>query len=134
MNLSQRVRSDNSQVNLIWRFYSDSAHEWRWQRLAYDGTVVEHSKSGYAQYTSCLANARERGYVYLPSLTTKTEKKALKVKRSYIRLTWNHQKLVSELVTEDVEQKADMAVEDIAVDDDLDVGLTGGPIGDTLQS
>ena len=111
MNLTQQVKSGNAQVNLIWRFYSDSAHSWRWQRLAYDGTVVEHSKSSYAQYESCLADACEQGHVSLPSLTTKAERKTLKVKRSYIRLTTKHQKLVSEIVAEDVEQKENMPVD-----------------------
>lgn len=120
MNPSQRVRPDKPQVNFIWRFYSDSAHHWRWQRLAYDGTVVEHSKSGFAQYESCLANAREQGYVYLPSLTTKTETRPSKARRTYIRLTKNHQKRVSGTVTEHVEQKADTSV-----DDAMDIGLTG---------
>jgi hypothetical protein len=69
--------------------------------------VVEYSKSAYAQYESCLANARERGYVYLPSLTTKKEKRAPKARRLYIRLTTNRQKLVSETVVEDMEQRED---------------------------
>lgn len=120
MNPSQPVRPDKSEVNLIWRFYSDSAHHWRWQRLAYDGTVVEHSKSGFAQYESCLANAREQGYEYLPSLTTKTETKPSRARRSYMRLTKNHQKRVSEIVAKEMEPKADTSA-----DDALDAGLTG---------
>ena len=120
MNLSQRVRSENPQVNLIWRFYADSTHHWRWQRLAYDGTVVEHSKSGYAQYESCLANAREQGYVYFPPLTSKPEKPSPRVRRSYVRITKNHQRRVSEIVTEEVEPKADLSA-----DDALAAGVTG---------
>ena len=117
MNLVERVRPDNPQVNLIWRFYSDSAHHWRWQRLAFDGTVIEHSKSAYSQYESCLANASEHGYVSFPSLSTKANGTSSKVKRSYIRLTTGRQNLVSEIATEAPEQK-----EDIPIDDAVDGG------------
>lgn len=112
VNRSQRARSDNPQAKHIWRFYSDPVHRWRWQRLAFDGSVVEYSKSAYAQYETCLANAREQGYVYSPSLTTKTEKMAPQVRRSYIRLTTNRQKLVSRMVVEDVEQREDTPQDD----------------------
>lgn len=117
MNLIERVRSDPPQVHLIWRFYSDSAHHWRWQQLAFDGTVVECSKSAYSQYEACLANASEHGYVSFPSLSTKANRPSLKVKRSYIRLTTKHQKLVSEIVKEAVEQDEDLPMDD-ALDGD----------------
>jgi len=87
MSLIERFRSENPQANLIWRFYSDSAHLWRWERLAFDGTVLEHSASGYPQYEGCLANACESGYVLLPSLSTRPEKASPKTKRSYVRLS-----------------------------------------------
>lgn len=119
MNLIERVRSDTPQVNCIWRFYSDSAHDWKWQRLAVDGTVVEHSKSAYSQYEACLANASEHGYVSFPSLSTKANRPSPKVKRSYIRLTTKHQKLVSEIVKEALEQN-----EDIPIDDAVDEVIT----------
>lgn len=87
MSVIERFKSENAQVNLIWRFYTDSARQWRWQRLAFDGTVLEHSESGYPQYESCLANACEWGYVFLPSLSTKPKSTPSKTKRSYTRVS-----------------------------------------------
>jgi len=86
MNLIERFKSENPQANLIWRFYSDSAHQWKWEHLAFNGTVLERSECGYPQYESCLANACERGYVFWPSLSSKRESTSPKTKRSYIRL------------------------------------------------
>ena len=80
--------------NRIWRFFSDSDHQWRWERLAFDGTVLEHSESGYPQYESCMANACEKGYVFLPSSSTKREDKSPKKKRSYIKFPTKGQKQV----------------------------------------
>jgi hypothetical protein len=111
MNLSQRFNSGSPPVSLIWRFYSDPAHQWRWQRLAVDGMVIEHSTSGYSQYESCLANAIEHGYVFLPPSTSKMEKKP-SVKRSYMRLSTNRQELVSETVPEDAEKVEGLPTED----------------------
>jgi hypothetical protein len=56
-------------MNLIWRFYSDSDHRWRWQRLSVDKSVVDESRAGYKEYESCLANAREQGYVFFIPIT-----------------------------------------------------------------
>ena len=99
-------------MNLIWRFYSDSAHQWRWQRLAFDGTVLEQSKSGYSQYETCMANACERGYVFLPALSTKPKSTAPKIKRSYMRLATKGRKQVSKEATGGQEQKEDTPADD----------------------
>ena len=72
-------------MNQIWRFYTDPAHQWRWQRLAFDGTVLEHSKSGLTTYDNCVANACKCGYVFAPALSTKPESKPSKMKRSSMR-------------------------------------------------
>jgi len=117
MNLVERVSPDKPKVSRIWRFFSDSAHRWSWQRLAFDGTVIERSKTAYSQYEACLANASEHGYVSFPSLSTKADSRSAKVKRSYIRLAAGHQKLVSEIVTEPWTQKEDLPIED-ALDGD----------------
>jgi len=71
-------------MNCIWRFYSTADQRWRWQRLAFDGSVVEQSASAYKHYEGCLANACERGYVFLPSLSTKPEGTLHRTKRSYL--------------------------------------------------
>jgi hypothetical protein len=74
-------------TNIIWRFYSDPDQRWRWQCLAFDGRVVEESKSGYKEYETCLANAREKGYVFLPSQSTRPESATpTKTRRSYSRI------------------------------------------------
>ncbi len=94
MHLIERARADTPKVNLIWRFYRDSARHWKWQRLAFDGTVIEHSTTAYSQYEACLANASEHGYVSFPSLSTKAKSTPAKVKRSSIRFTTKQQKSV----------------------------------------
>lgn len=87
MILSEQAKAANAKANIIWRFYSDPAHQWRWERLAFDGTVLENSPLGYEGYEDCLANACMQGYVLLPSLSTKPEKASPKTKRSYVRLS-----------------------------------------------
>lgn len=74
-------------VNAIWRFYSTESHEWKWQQLAMDGTVLEHSKAGYTTYEACMANASQHGYVFGPALSTKPPRKPAKPKRSYTLIT-----------------------------------------------
>ena len=86
MNAVRQPNPKNPDVNVIWRFYSDSNGQWRWQRLSFDGTVVEQSDLAYAKYQGCLDNACERGYVFLPSLSTRPESKSPRTKRSYMRL------------------------------------------------
>jgi hypothetical protein len=51
-------------VNIIWRFYSDPTHAWRWQRISADRTVVSESQRSYKNYEGCLADARDKGYVF----------------------------------------------------------------------
>ena len=58
-------------MNLTWRFYLGPDHEWRWQVLAFDQTVVEASEGGYKEYESCLANAEQHGYHFSPSQSTR---------------------------------------------------------------
>ena len=51
-------------MNIIWRFYSDPAHAWRWQQISADRTVVSESHRAYKNYEGCLADAREKGYIF----------------------------------------------------------------------
>ena len=87
MTLTEELQAKYARANQVWRFFSDSARQWRWERLAFDGTVLENSTAGYAQYEDCLANACERGYVSRPSLSTRAETPSPKTKRPYMRLT-----------------------------------------------
>jgi hypothetical protein len=54
-------------VNITWRFYSDPTHNWRWQRITADRTVVSESLRAYGNYEGCLADAVDKGYVFQPS-------------------------------------------------------------------
>jgi len=117
MNLIERVRSINPQVNLIWRFFSDSAHHWKWQRLAFDGTVIEHSSSAYSQYEDCLANASDHGYVSCPALSTKANSASSQAKRSYTPIATGHQKIVPAIARKALEHGGDLPVDD-ALDGD----------------
>jgi hypothetical protein len=51
-------------MNIIWRFYSDPTHVWRWQQISADRTVVSESNRAYKNYEGCLADATEKGYVF----------------------------------------------------------------------
>jgi len=114
-----QTASGNPQLTSIWRFYSDASHRWRWQRLDFDGTVVEGSKSAYSQYEGCLANATKHGYVSSPSLSTKPISGSSKRERSYARLpAWQH-KLVSNTASEALVKK-----DDIPIDDAMDELIT----------
>ena len=67
MTLLRRARPAHSQTRIVWRFFADPSHQWQWQQLAFDGTVVGHSKSGYVQYEACVANAAKHGYLAVPA-------------------------------------------------------------------
>ena len=54
-------------MNIIWRFYMDGARRWNWQQIGAGQTVVAESAKGYVDYETCLANAINQGYVYLPA-------------------------------------------------------------------
>ncbi len=53
--------------NVIWRFYVDQNHRWRWQRLLTDHTVAGESHSGFKEYDECVADAQSKGYSFQPS-------------------------------------------------------------------
>ena len=71
--------------NLIWRFFTDANGKWKWQQLAFDKSVIEESKTPYKEYEECLADARARGYIFRPALSTRPESTAPRTKRSYVR-------------------------------------------------
>jgi hypothetical protein len=56
-------------MNVIWRFYMDDGQRWNWQQIGAGQAVVEASSKGYGNYEACLANAKDRGYVFLPAQT-----------------------------------------------------------------
>ncbi len=54
-------------MNSIWRFYTGQDQRWRWQCLSTDKSVILESSAAYKEYEGCMANAREQGYVFVPS-------------------------------------------------------------------
>lgn len=74
-------------MNLIWRFYSDEDHNWRWELLAFDKTVVQASECAYKEYERCLGNAEEHGYHFSPAKSTRPAPgRKLKFARSYAKV------------------------------------------------
>ncbi len=59
-------------MNVIWRFYMDSAQRWNWQQIGAGQAVLAESSKGYANYEACVANARARGYVFVPAQAKRT--------------------------------------------------------------
>jgi hypothetical protein len=55
---------EKSGLNLIWRFYTDADHRWRWQHLTVSQQVVSESAKSYKRYEVCLADAKDHGYVF----------------------------------------------------------------------
>ena len=37
-------------MNVIWRFYLDHNHRWKWQRMSADRTVIAESAAAYKEY------------------------------------------------------------------------------------
>ncbi len=54
-------------MNLVWRFYIDPDHRWKWQRLAFDRTVIAESTRAHKDYEACLVDAHKSGYDFEPS-------------------------------------------------------------------
>ncbi|MBE0615361.1 MAG: hypothetical protein IH604_16960 [Burkholderiales bacterium] len=67
MHLSKSARPEYPQTRIVWRFFADSSHQWKWQQLAFDGTIVANSKSSYLQYEACVSNASKHGYLAAPA-------------------------------------------------------------------
>jgi len=67
MQLLRRYRPQHPQTRIVWRFFSEPSRQWQWQQLAFDGTVVGHSKTGYVQYEACVTNAAKHGYTAVPA-------------------------------------------------------------------
>jgi hypothetical protein len=61
VQILKRYRPVQPQSQIVWRFFSDPSHQWQWQQLAFDKTVVAHSKSGYVQYEDCVTDAAKHG-------------------------------------------------------------------------
>ena len=61
-------------VNLIWRFYTDDDHRWKWQQLSVGREVITESDLAYNEYEGCVADAKSKGYVFHPSQSRLTPK------------------------------------------------------------
>jgi hypothetical protein len=65
--LMAAVLTERRVSNLVWRFYMDQGHKWKWQHLSMHGEVISESARGYKNYENCLANAKENGHLFEPS-------------------------------------------------------------------
>lgn len=59
---------EKTKANLVWRFYMDPDHRWRWQHLSVQREVISESTKSYKNYEECLADAKGKGYVFHPSM------------------------------------------------------------------
>jgi hypothetical protein len=57
------------EMNMIWRFYVDERHLWRWQQLSVNRAVIAESPGAFDAYVACLENAAEQGYVFVAAKT-----------------------------------------------------------------
>jgi hypothetical protein len=60
-----RVHPDERAVK--WRFHRNVDQRWRWQKMAADQNVVAESRTSFASYAECVADAAAEGYEPLPS-------------------------------------------------------------------
>jgi hypothetical protein len=58
--------------NIIWRFFADPNHQWRWQRLSVQGEVISESANSYKNFDGCVSAAEESGYMFRPAQPRKT--------------------------------------------------------------
>jgi hypothetical protein len=54
-------------MNAVWRFYTDQDLGWRWQRVSTDHLVIAESRTHFAEYEKCVADAASNGYRFQPS-------------------------------------------------------------------
>ena len=51
-----------------WTFYKDKKQEWRWKRVASNGSIVGAASEGYKNRLDCLDNANRNGFSETESL------------------------------------------------------------------
>ena len=90
MQLLRRYKPVQSQSQLVWRFFSDPSHQWQWQLLAFDGTVVGHSKTGYVQYEACVTSAAKHGYMAVPARPRSSSPNTSRLPASPFRAVFEH--------------------------------------------
>jgi hypothetical protein len=49
-----------------WRFFRDTANQWRWKYIM-QGKTVAQAYEGFAEYVDCVADARVHGYRESPA-------------------------------------------------------------------
>jgi hypothetical protein len=60
-------------MNTVWLFSKDQDNGWRWQHVSIHRVVIEESLTSFGEYASCLANAKQNGYVFHPAHGNKLE-------------------------------------------------------------
>jgi hypothetical protein len=52
----------SAKPNLVWRFFMDGNHRWRWQHLSVQHEVIAESSTSYKNYEECVADAADNGF------------------------------------------------------------------------
>ncbi len=90
MQLLRRNSPVHPQMRIVWRFFADPSHQWQWQQLAFDGTVVGQSKTGYVQYEACVTNAEKHGYMAVPARPRSNSPNTSQLPVSAFRAVFEH--------------------------------------------
>ena len=95
MTLLRRAGPAHPQMRIVWRFFADPSHQWQWQQLAFDGTVVGYSKTAYREYEACVTNAVKHGYVALPAKPRGSSPNTSRLPVSPFRAVFEHSESAS---------------------------------------
>jgi hypothetical protein len=63
----EALRVHPDEHTLKWRFHRLADQRWCWQKMAADQTVIAESRTSFASYSECIADAVTEGYEPLPS-------------------------------------------------------------------
>jgi hypothetical protein len=66
------VTPEQPKAHVVWRFYAEPGHEWKWQRLSVQGEVISQSARSYKSYEGCVADAKDSGYLFEPAQSRKS--------------------------------------------------------------
>ena len=54
-------------MKTVWLFSKNPNHGWKWLHVTIHREVIEESPAYFEGYESCLASAKQNGYVFQPS-------------------------------------------------------------------
>lgn len=62
-----KLRLNPDELALKWQFHRAADQRWRWQKIATDHSVIAESRTSFAAYSDCVADAACQGYKPPPS-------------------------------------------------------------------